>query len=391
MRIRIFQAKPALFAGTILLSSFSASYAFEASDVADRLREITGRQHVEMTYDAPRLEGSNVIIPNVVLGASNQEPTKLGDWLLENVTEDAAGNYRIERSVLEQFRYEDPQGIVIMRGLEGRGVVLMADSEADPYWGMRGGTGTIASMEVVIGGKEVFALSDIQWSESYAEDLTATGHFHAERFEVRSANNAPEQNSTMKSLGLDEITGSFDATYTMVPSTGTVMVENFQVLADNLGKLELKGSISGFTRDFQNQMMSLASQGAKAERDELNVVDPAFLELSQELTFHAAAIRFEDNGLIQKALDTFAKQQDTTREEALQFAKSFVEMMAPNLVNIFGKSADAKLTVFLDDPQNIELSATPRSPLDFLAIVTWAQSDVPKLIKEFNLKLTTNE
>jgi hypothetical protein len=118
----------------------------------------------------------------------------------------------------------------------------------------------------------------------------------------------------------------------------------------------------------------------------------AMLGLMQQLTLHAASIRFDDDSLTKKVLDYLGKQQGMSGSDIANQAKAIVPFLTAQLNNPdLSAQITTAVNAFLDNPQNIEVAAAPTSPVPFALIMAGAMSNPLDLTKTLGVKVTANQ
>jgi hypothetical protein len=112
----------------------------------------------------------------------------------------------------------------------------------------------------------------------------------------------------------------------------------------------------------------------------------------QQLTFHGATIRFDDDSLTGKVLDYVAKQQGMKPQDIANQAKAIVPFLMAQLNNAeLTKNVTEAVGAFLDDPQSIEIKASPASPVPFALVMAGAMATPKDLPKTLGVTVTANE
>src|SRR5690606_31295909 len=236
-------------AATVSTISLSSANAFEASDVAERLHQVFTRQHADLTYDEASMQGDDILLSNVAVVRPNGETAlKLGDLVLEDVTEDADGNYRIERIVKDEIRVESEGTVLTITGDVEKGIVLIRDAETDPLGGIyRSESGNIAHLKMVSDLGLVLEITDLRNTTEISDDFTLDDRYHFGRFTLDTRQMDSKAVSSgfrdfLKDMNLEQISGSAEFAYTLAPSTGVLTLSKTQVLIDDIGSIDMTGS-----------------------------------------------------------------------------------------------------------------------------------------------------
>jgi hypothetical protein len=117
------------------------------------------------------------------------------------------------------------------------------------------------------------------------------------------------------------------------------------------------------------------------------------LGLMQQLTFHTASVRFDDDSLTNKLLEFVANTQGLKPADIANQAKALAPMMLAQVVQdqALIKSVSDAVTKFLDDPKSLEITAAPGQPVPFALIAAGAMSAPQELPKTLGVTVTANE
>jgi hypothetical protein len=140
----------------------------------------------------------------------------------------------------------------------------------------------------------------------------------------------------------------------------------------------------------QEMQKNMANQPEGADNSAQGL---AMLGLMQQLTFHSASLRFDDDSLTGKALDFVAAQQGVKAADLANQAKAIVPFLMAQLNNPeFTSQATTAISAYLDDPKSIEVSAEPDNAVPFAMIMAGAMSPSPQdLLKTLAVTVTAND
>lgn len=99
------------------------------------------------------------------------------------------------------------------------------------------------------------------------------------------------------------------------------MGDHNEITVDNAGKLEFGINLDGITKDFINNIYKIQNTRqltASNKADDNNTETLMFLGIIQQLKIGNTNIRYEDNSLVNRALDYYAKQNDVTRDDFIK-------------------------------------------------------------------------
>ena len=148
------------------------------------------------------------------------------------------------------------------------------------------------------------------------------------------------------------------------------------------------------TPEDTNLLTALQKQiAARPEGADSSAQGLAMLGLMQQLTFHTASIRWDDDGLTNKVLEFVGKQQGMSAADVANQAKAVVPFLLAQLNNpeLTAQVTEAINTYFAD-PKSLEISAEPASPVPFALIMAGAMSPSPQdLVKTLAIAVSANE
>ena len=117
------------------------------------------------------------------------------------------------------------------------------------------------------------------------------------------------------------------------------------------------------------------------------------LGLMQQLTFHGATIRFDDDSLTGKVLDYVARQQGAKPADIVNQAKAMLPFAdgAAQQSRAASKQVTEAVGTYLDEPKSLEIRAAPASPLPFAVIAAGAMAAPKDLPKTLGVTVTANQ
>ncbi|MCT7375873.1 hypothetical protein [Chelativorans salis] len=390
--------KPAILAGALAAWGIPAAFAIEAEDVGERLKAITAKQHIEITYEDARMNGADVTLEAVtVSGPDGDVAVPVGDVTLRDVTEDGDGAYRVDSVAVDDFQYEGRSGTYSFAGFTMRGLVLPADAESDTFDGtMRYDQTGLA--RVNFEGKDGLLVSaeDINAEITVSDDDTmmldsAVGSF---LFDLRSVEGNANAVNVLKEMGYDQINGRARMEGSWRPSDGRTTVSRYEVTVEDAGTLHLMADFDGYTPDFIQAMDEMSKQSEENAGGGRNntAQGMAMLGMMQRLTFHGMTLRFTDDSLTGKALDYAAKQQGSKPEDIVAQAKAIIPMqLGPYLGAELTQNLTQAVGTFLENPDNLEISAKPDTPVPFAMLMGAAMGAPEMLVKQIGLTVTANQ
>jgi hypothetical protein len=386
-----------LAVSTFLLTiPLHAAYAQDANAVAERFKKVLADQGMNFTWTGVSGDASSLALEGVSFTPAGQaEPVALGKITFDGITEQDGG-YRIETITTEPYSMTEEGLTFEVSPVTFTGLTLPPEGSTDPvaamamYEGMK-----IASISAKMADKTLFSLDSLSFEITPPADgaaLEFTGS--AEKFtaDLTQAED-PQAKAAIEALGYQTISGNFEMAGSWQPSDGRMGLTQYDITVDDAGTLgftfDLGGYTPAFLKSLQEMQKKMAEQPAGADNSAQGL---AMLGLMQQLTFHAANIRFDDDSLTGKVLDYVAKQQNMKPEDIANQAKAIVPFLTAQLNNPeLSAQITAAVGKFLDDPQSIEVVAAPPAPVPFALIAAGAMATPLDLPKTLGVTVIANE
>jgi Clathrin, heavy-chain linker. len=380
----------------LVLVTGAGAQAQDAAAVAERFKAVLGEQGVEMTWAS--ISGSS---PSFALQGVKVTPTgetdalEIGEVTFEGVSEDN-GDYVIEKMSTESFSKTEEGITVDISPLSFTGVRLPVDHAANPVGSMLFYSGAeLDNITVKVGDKTAFSLQTLSAEVTPPADgkpMTFTGS--AEKFtaDLSLIEDAQTQNA-LKAMGYQTITGNFELAGTWQPTDGRMSLDQYDITVDDAGTFGMTFDIGGYTTNFVKSMQELQKQLATQPDDADNSAQGlAMLGLMQQLTFHGASLRWDDDSLAEKVIDYVAKLQNMKPDDIKNQAKAIVPFLTGQLNNPeLSSQITSALSKFLDSPQSLEVAAKPSAAVPFAQIMAAGMSDPLQLTKTLGVTVTANQ
>jgi hypothetical protein len=386
-----------LTVSTFLLAiPFHAAYAQDANAVAERFKKVLADQGMNFTWTGVSGDTSSLALEGVTFAPAGQaEPVALGKITFDGITEQDGG-YRIETITTEPYSTTEEGMTFDISAATFTGLTLPPEGETDPVAAMAMYESMeIASIRAKMADKTLFSLDSLSFDITPPADgaaLEFTGS--AEKFTADlSIAEDPQAKKVIEALGYQTISGNFEMAGSWQPTDGRMGLTQYDITVDNAGTLgftfDLGGYTPAFLKSLQEMQKKMAEQPAGADNSAQGL---AMLGLMQQLTFHAANIRFDDDSLTGKVLNYVAEQQNMKPEDIANQAKAIVPFLTAQLNNPeLSAEITAAVGKFLDDPQSIEIVAAPPAPVPFALIAAGAMSTPLDLPKTLGVKVMAND
>ncbi len=387
---------------TLALSTFlstiaiGSAFAQDATAVAERLKAVMANQGITIAWTGVTGGGDTVILQGVTASMDGAEGSAaVGDLTLSEITE-ADGGYRIGLIAFPNYSVTEDGATLDATGISITGLKLPAEGSADPLSTlMLYEEADVGNVSVTEGGTKMFAIDNIHFEITAPADgnpMAFSGS--AEKFTADLTKVAdPESKKFIDAAGYQQMSGNFELEGSWQPTDGRMALTQYDMTVDNAGTLGFTFDLGGYTPEFIKQLQEMQKNLANNPGGDNSAAGLAILGLMQQLTFHATAIRFDDDSLTGKVLEYVAAQQGMKASDVANQAKAVVPFMLAQLNNPdFTAQVTAAVTKYLDDPQSIEIAAKPASPVPFAVIMAGAMSGAPQdLIKTLSVSVTANE
>jgi hypothetical protein len=365
--------------------------------VAERLKAVLAGQGIELTWSGVSGDASEMVISDANFTVTGvPQKTSLGNVTLSEITEEN-GAYTIGTVTLPNYSTTEEGATVDITGISLTGLKLPAEGDTDPIAAlMLYESADMDSLTVRMGDKTPFSMNQLHFEITPPADGKAmefTGA--AEKFTADlSVVDDAESKKTMEALGYQTINGYFELAGSWQPSDGRLELSQYDISIENAGTIGFTFDLGGYTPDFIKSMQEMQKEMAKQPAGGDNSAQGlAMLGLMQQLTFHSASLRFDDDSLTGKVLDFIAAQQGVKAADLANQAKAIVPFLMAQLNNPeLTTQVTAAVSAYLDEPKSIEVSAEPENAVPFAVIMAGAMSPTPQdLVKTLAVTVTANE
>lgn len=390
-----FPTKTLLAASTAFsVLCFSPAYAFEAEDVAGRLAGTLANSGYSISWASSSVNGDAIVLEGVKAGlAGAGDEVEVGAVVLNGVAEADDGTYTVELVSLPDYSLEEDGIKVSMSGATLSGLVLPPEGAEKsmrsivPYTGI-----ALALINVTGPDGEIFNMANLNAVMNIPEDggqadFTTT----IEGFTINSASfPEAEARAVFAALGYSVVEGSMDSHGTWNTDDGQMAINKMALSVKDAGTLDFNLDIGGYTLEFLESMQTMQKKMMEEGEDENTGL--AMLGLMQQITFHSAKVRFDDQSLTNKVLQFVADQQGMKPSDIANQAKAILPFAMAQLNNPdFTAQVTAAVSAYLDNPQSIEVSADPGEPLPIAMLIAGGMSAPEQLPNQLGVKVTANE
>lgn len=388
--VRVFAASTAL---SLVLGS--AAMAADANAVAERVKALYTKQGGELNFAEVKADGDNILLKGttIKLPTISDRATPVGDITLENVRDTPEGGYSIEKVAVADLDFA-PEGAdkndkATIKGISMENVILPSEKAEGPLAKMvfydkmkidEFSVGTPGKDGALIKGMEV-TLNSANKAEKIDYNLTIA--------DIDATFDKNGKNP-LAPLDMSALKGSINSKGTWLPTSGNATLDQFEINAEELGKINLTAAIDGYDLSFVEALQKTQENMAKADAEK-DAAGLALLGLAEQLSLKNLSIRFDNEELTQKLLEYYGKQQGADGKQLGEQLKMMVPLMATQLKNPeFAQQLKAAAEKYFDDPKSLTVSASPDQSVSFASIVATASLDPTKLIQLLKVGVEAN-
>ncbi|MEX3008264.1 hypothetical protein [Hoeflea sp. TYP-13] len=390
--------KTGIAASIVLLASSQLSSAVDADDFAKKFAAAYSSQGAEIKYDGVSEQGDSIVLSNVSVGIPGEDETiKLGDMTFNGVADDGSGGYLVDSFVEDSIEFSSDDVSLTLKDLAVNNLRVPAEAKMESLDDMLYyDSATTGPLAVTVEGRDVFkiAKSSVTLSKN-SDDTRMDFKGRADGLEI-DLSEVPdaEAQQAIDGMGYQYVGGDIVVDgYWSLP-TGELTLSEYSLTLNDVGRLDMQFSISGYTMDFVRGLQELQEQMAAQADDEKaqQAMGFALLGMMQQLTFNSLSLRFDDASVTNKVLDMVASQQGMSRDQMVQGLQGMLPFALAQLQNPdFQKQVTEAVSLYLADPKSIEVSAQPNAPLPFASLVGSAMGAPQTLPDVLNVSVTANQ
>lgn len=390
-----------LFSASLLVATLSGlagpALALDADDFATKIAAVFSESGAKLNFASVEADGDTIVLKSTRLESPGQAPVAVGDVTFNGVEEDDDGSYYVEQAVFEDVDIAEGPTRVTIADMEMSGLTIPAEpvleTLGDVLFYEGGSTGEI---RVETDGKQVFSMAETNFEVNRADDDSSVGmQMTGSGMEIDlSQVNDPKATEALTELGYTKLTGDIKLDGTWEVEPGTFTLREYSLTLDDVGRLAMSLEISGYTLELIKAMQQ--AQAAAAANPDPQAAQQAMgmtmLGLLQQLSFHSAAIRFDDASVTEKALAFAGKKQGISGEQMSMAIKGMLPLMLGQLgIPALQQQISAAANIYLDNPQNITISAKPANPVGVPVIMGAGMGDPKSLVDLLNVQVTAND
>lgn len=380
-------AKHAFLSSSILLGLTYSSLALDADKFGERLKAAFSDGGVSIEFSAIKVDGDNVLLEGTKMTSAAQT-FPIGTLQLNGVVELDDGSIRVEKTIIDDINHEEKDIKFTIAGIEIDGLLLPAeDDDAQSYAYMMYDRAISGPATFTHKGVDVFKMASSEVSIDAADDLQFMkfdGSANGIVVDLSAVNNS-QAKQAITDMGYQTLRGDVQIKGDWDAKTGRFNMPEYALTLKDAGRINIALDISGYTYDVIKKLQEIQVQAAnQSDPKAQQASGMASLGLLQQLTLNSLSIRFDDASLTEKALTFAGSKQGMSAEQTAQTAKALLPFALGRLgIPELQQQISAAASVYLDNPQNFEIRATPAAPVPFGQIMGAGLADprsIPAII-----------
>jgi len=380
------------------LSGFAIpALALDADDFATKTAAAVQQGAGKLTFASIDADGDRIVLKSARLEPVGQDAFGIGDITFTGVEEGDDGSYLVDLVEFEDVVISEGANKLSVLGIEMDDLVIPGETGTDTLAGfIRMDSMSTGEIRAEDNGEKVFSMSGLALKLEYSDDaLSQKAEFTGSDIWLDlSKIDDPKARQAVSELGYDTLTGDFRMAGGWEAETGVMDLSEYSLTLDDVGSLFLSLQISGYTLELVEAMQQ--AQKAAADNPDKKAAEQALglsmLGLMQQLSFNSATVRFEDASVTERALTFAGKQQGVSGDQMRMALKGMLPLMLGRIgIPELQKQIAAAASVYLDNPQDITITANPASPVALPVIMGAGMGDPKSLVGLLNVQISANQ
>lgn len=405
-------ARLLLLSGVATAALVTQAMALDAQSFVDRLATVYKTVGYDFAFGAATLNGDTITVDGVTVGFSTEpalDPMHFdAEITFSGVAEAADGSYTVRSVTIpdidSEFGGEDGDPV---------GHVTLSEVRADNLYLPPGDTVPAIAIMQLVGSISTGPLHLTRDGEHVAsiDSMEAVTHFNpsqgsAELVDLRSTlaisgialdlssvgEEDPSAGAVIEALGLSTINGDITQDMSWTMADGRMVVDEFLFDFADVGALNIRADITGFTADVLDQLYAMQASmgGSEMTEEQAQAQMMSGMALMQGVSIAGASVRYDDASLAPKLLDFFAASSGADRAQFVEGLKAMLPaMLAETGIPALNDIVVPPVSAFLDDPQSLEVKVAPPSPTSLLVLMA-AAANPAGLITALGLAVEAN-
>lgn len=392
------RSKQLLSVGAALWLFSSPAFALDGADLVKKLTAGFNLQPGNVTPASVDINGSNVTLKGVTVGdTKGGSRLNIGDVQLTGVKETSGGGYKVDKVTFADINASEDKTKIMAKDLYFAGLIIPANTNGDTIDAiLMYDEAHSGPVEVNVDGKQVIAIRESKVTTERSDDnstLSFSAAVEGMKIDLSTVDD-PNAKETIESLGLTKIDGTITMEGEWEISSGTFDISEYAFDFANIGRLDMAFSLSGYTPAFVKSLKeTTAAMEANPNKEAAQqAAGLAMLGLLQQLSFNSAQITFSDDGITKRSLNYAGKSQNVSGEQMAMMLKGMVPLvMAQANLPKLQNSVSSAVNAYLDNPQNITVTAEPDNPVPLPMIIGAAQAAPNSLPDMLGVSVSAND
>ncbi len=361
------------FSAVLLAFPINAAFAQDVTSIADRLKALVVKQGLDIGWSNITGDASSMVLEGVTLKAMGEsDALPVGNVTLTGVT-DLNGGFHVDTLSTSPFSLNE-QGLAIdISPIVFKGLSLPAENAADAMSSlMMYESGAIDSLSVKMAGKTVFEMQKAFGQMTPVDGsnpLAFSGG--VEKFSTDlSLIEDPSVKGYIQALGYSQLDGDIKMTGSWQPTDGRWDMSQYDITINDVGTLGMTIDLSGLTPEFLKAANEISTKMSEAPAGSDTSAEQAkLMAMLSDATFNGASLRFGDDSLTSRIINLVATMQGAQPTDVVNMAKGAIPfaLMQAQMADLAGEITPA-INAYLDNPNSIEIIATPPKPVSFAEI-----------------------
>lgn len=200
--------------------------------------------------------------------------------------------------------------------------------------------------------------------DATVDGIPSKGSFEIEGIEIDPKQIDDKQTKeTLAELGYAKLVLSMKTRAEWDIDNGRGILEVLEISGGEIGRFAISAAVGGLTRDVVEKL--------KRQNNE----DGEILALLQQITIESIDIRFDNDTVVERVLDRQAKEANMDRAAFVQRMTTSLPQILALLQNPpFQQKVSSALAMFLNEPKNMSVKASPAQPVPVGAVVGTAMA-----------------
>lgn len=361
------------FSAVLAAIPFNLAYAQDVTTIADRLKALVVKQGLDIGWSNISGDASSMVLEGVTLKAlGEKDALPIGKVTLTGVT-DRDGGFRVDTLSTSPFSMNEQGLAVEISPIVFQGLTLPTENAADAMSSlMMYESAAVDALSVKMAGKTVF---EMQKAYGQMEPLNGSNPMAfsggVEKFSTDlSAIEDPSVKGYIQALGYSQLDGDIKMTGSWQPTDGRWDMSQYDITINDVGTLGMTLDMTGLTPEFLKAANEISTKMSDTPAgSDTSAQQAQLMGMLSDATFNGASLRFGDDSLTSRIINLVATMQGAQPTDVVNMAKGMVPfaLMQAQMADLAGDITPA-INAYLDNPNSIEIIATPPKPVSFAEI-----------------------